>query len=277
MRAAILVLFAAIPAVLTQAQEQKVRLTGRVIDDASGKGIDGVLVRVWKGDKELGAEATLPDGKYTVPGLPLGSTVTVHYDGTTYTPKPRKVTIALNKSDIERNVRLLLDTQDTSYWRQALQNLEGPVDAERAELYLLAWGKMPESVIAQSANGTALRSKLVAAFINGTWTATVDDPNGGTQFIRYALAVNGGKLSGRQYAGFEENGSFTGMLGHDSIIWAQKKKLGGQDKTVLYNGMITGDQTLKVFVQVDDIKREFDLKRADYTLPLETPPVKAAK
>lgn len=102
---------------------------------------------------------------------------------------------------------------------------------------------------------------MLAADINGKWTATVQGRNGNTREVTYNLKADGSKLTGTQSTQQGERELENGKIDGDTISWSQTMNFQGESRTMNYTGKVQGD-TINVKMKAGEMEREFVMKRA---------------
>ncbi len=102
---------------------------------------------------------------------------------------------------------------------------------------------------------------MLAADINGKWTATVQGRNGNTREVTYNLKADGTKLTGTQSTQQGEREIEDGKVDGHTITWSQTMNFQGESRTMNYTGKVEGD-VIKVTMKAGEMERQFEMKRA---------------
>jgi hypothetical protein len=102
---------------------------------------------------------------------------------------------------------------------------------------------------------------MLAADINGKWTATMQGRGGQSREVVYNLKADGAKLTGTQSTPNGERELEKGKIDGDTIMWEQTMNMGGESRTMSYTGKVAGD-VIKVKMKAGEMEREFEMKRA---------------
>jgi len=102
---------------------------------------------------------------------------------------------------------------------------------------------------------------MLAADIDGKWTATVQGRNGNSREVTYTLKADGDKLTGTQTTPMGERQLENGKIEGDTVSWSQTMNFQGESRTMNYTGKIQGD-TINVKMKAGEMEREFVMKRA---------------
>ena len=102
---------------------------------------------------------------------------------------------------------------------------------------------------------------MLAADINGKWTATMQGRNGNTREVTYNLKADGSTLTGTQSSQQGERPIENGKISGDTISWSQTMNFQGESRTMNYTGKVEGD-VIKVTMKAGEMERQFEMKRA---------------
>jgi hypothetical protein len=102
---------------------------------------------------------------------------------------------------------------------------------------------------------------MLAADINGKWTATMQGRNGQSREVTYTFTGEGAATKGVVTAQQGERPLENLKVDGDNISWSQTMNFGGQSRTMNYEGKISGD-SIKVKMKAGEMEREFEMKRA---------------
>ena len=102
---------------------------------------------------------------------------------------------------------------------------------------------------------------MLAADINGKWTATMQGRNGNSREVTYNLKADGSKLTGTMTTPMGEREIENGKIDGDTVSWSQTMNFQGESRTMNYTGKVEGD-VIKVTMKAGDMERQFDMKRA---------------
>src|SRR3954454_19424672 len=92
---------------------------------------------------------------------------------------------------------------------------------------------------------------MLAADINGKWTATVQGRNGNSREVTYNLKADGDKLTGTTTTPMGERQLDNGKISGDTVSWSQTMNMQGESRTVNYTGKVEGD-VIKVTMKAGD-------------------------
>jgi len=102
---------------------------------------------------------------------------------------------------------------------------------------------------------------MLAADINGKWTATMQGRNGNSREVTYNLKADGSTLTGTQTTQQGERPIENGKVDGDTVSWSQTMNFQGESRTMTYTGKVEGD-VIKVTMKAGDMERQFEMKRA---------------
>jgi len=102
---------------------------------------------------------------------------------------------------------------------------------------------------------------MLAADVNGKWTATVQGRNGNSREVTYNLKADGSKLTGTTSTPQGEREIENGKIDGDTVSWSQTMNFGGESRTLNYTGKVAGDE-IKVTMTGGQMSREFVMKKA---------------
>jgi Carboxypeptidase regulatory-like domain len=146
-------------------------LKGTVRDAANNQAISGTDVRVEDSPGTVvGRSITDANGRYNITGLQRGSHVTAYYSRGGYVPYPRgPEEVVLSGASNTKNIQLLRNTRDASYWTQLSEKVRTAVDAsttdkaQQLEHYQKIWLWLGASGLSTSAQGQAARGFVAIA------------------------------------------------------------------------------------------------------------------
>ena len=102
---------------------------------------------------------------------------------------------------------------------------------------------------------------MLAADVNGKWTATMQGRNGNSREVTYNLKVDGDKLTGTQSTPMGDRQLENGKVEGDTVSWTQTMNFQGESRTATYTGKVDGD-TIHAKMKAGEMEREFEMKRA---------------
>lgn len=102
---------------------------------------------------------------------------------------------------------------------------------------------------------------MLAADINGKWTATMEGRNGQTREMTYNFRTDGDKTTGTVTTPMGERELENVKVDGDTIAWTQTINFGGESRTLNYTGKVAGDE-IKATMKTEQMTRDFVMKRA---------------
>ena len=147
---------------------QTVALRGKVWDPIQKSGIPGADIALTVG-KVHRTTISVADGTYIVTGLKKGERVTATFRRAGYSPDPRRYEVVLSMLNNVKDVELLRDTADASYWGAWSGAIKSFVEASttdpgrRKQIYNEAWEATTAFGISPEAQAAAARQLSAAA------------------------------------------------------------------------------------------------------------------
>jgi hypothetical protein len=150
---------------------QHVTLTGTVSDSVSQKAVEGadiILRDKSTPPKELAKVVSASNGKYIVSGLTAATQLVVVYQRGGYLPHPASVNFTLSAGANVKDLQLMANSHQTSYWELWAQKVNSHVNAatpnaaEREKLYNQFWSDLGASGFSPVAQALAARHLVEA-------------------------------------------------------------------------------------------------------------------
>jgi hypothetical protein len=103
---------------------------------------------------------------------------------------------------------------------------------------------------------------VLAANVDGKWTASVPGRQGNTQDVTFTFKTDGNKLTGSVSNPRGERPIEDGKVDGDNISFSQTFERGGNSMKIMYNGKVSGD-TIEFTRGMGERETKFTAKRAN--------------